>query len=88
MYFAVSITLFAIVYVIAFFVDSLGLVFELVGATASTSMAYILPGLYTFRLFSDRPRVRFLGAAYVVLGVAIAALSLTGVAKKLVFPED
>ena len=88
MYFAVSITLFAIVWAIAFFVDSLGLVFELVGATASTSMAYILPGLYTFRLFSDRPRVRFLGAVYVVLGVAIAGLSLTGVAKKLVFPED
>jgi amino acid permease len=88
MYFAVSLLLFTVVYIIAFFVDSLGLVFELVGATASTSMAYILPGLYTLRLFSDHPRMRTLGAVYVAVGVVIAGLSLTGVAKKLVFPED
>jgi amino acid permease len=52
-------------------------VFEVVGATASTSICYVLPGLFTYRLFGhDSAAYKWAGLAFAGLGVVLTTVSL------------
>ena len=61
---------------IALKVTDLGVVLEIVGATGSTIVSYILPGTTYFCLCRE-PRKRWRGAALVGVGAVIMPLSLT-----------
>ncbi|PVF99817.1 putative AVT6-involved in amino acid efflux from the vacuole [Serendipita vermifera] len=47
-------------FTIAYFVNSLQIVLSFVGSTGSTTISFILPGLFFSRLFKDEPKDRFL----------------------------
>jgi len=64
---------------IAFLVSDLGLVLSVVGATGSTIVSYILPGLCYFLLFPKR------GTRYIGLAVLIAGLTFMSVSLYLIF---
>ncbi|CCO29259.1 Putative amino acid permease C1685,07c [Rhizoctonia solani AG-1 IB] len=59
-------------FVIAYFVDDLQLILSFVGSTGSTTISFILPGLFYFKLFRNDP-----GHSRVLLGAALA-LALYG----------
>ncbi|KAG8703407.1 hypothetical protein FRC08_002857 [Ceratobasidium sp. 394] len=59
-------------FAIAYFVDDLQLVLSFVGSTGSTTISFILPGLFYFKLFRNDP-----GHSRVLLGAALA-LALYG----------
>lgn len=63
---------------IAVSVDDLGTVLHVVGATGSTTVSYLLPGLCYFRLCvrPDAP-LRWVALALFLLGLVIAVLSIT-----------
>ncbi|KAH7335150.1 vacuolar amino acid transporter 5 [Rhizoctonia solani] len=54
-------------FMIAYFVDDLQLVLSFVGSTGSTTISFILPGLFYFKLFRNDP-----GHSRVLLGAALA----------------
>ena len=60
---------------IALVVSDLGLVLSVVGATGSTIVSYVLPGLSYYLLFPDRP-TRFIGLALGIMGCIIMPISL------------
>jgi len=62
---------------IALAVHNFGLALALVGATGSTSITFILPGLIYFRLFLKPHAKRWLALAQCCLGCVIAPFSLT-----------
>ncbi|CAE6512315.1 unnamed protein product [Rhizoctonia solani] len=59
-------------FAIAYFVDDLQLILSFVGSTGSTTISFILPGLFYFKLFRNDP-----GHSRVLLGTALA-LALYG----------
>ncbi|KAG9089407.1 hypothetical protein FRC07_012340, partial [Ceratobasidium sp. 392] len=59
-------------FAIAYFVDDLQLVLSFVGSTGSTTISFILPGLFYFKLFRNDP-----GHSRILLGTALA-LALYG----------
>ncbi|KAL7753366.1 hypothetical protein RI367_001141 [Sorochytrium milnesiophthora] len=58
-------------YTVAFFVRSLDKVLAVVGATGSTTICYILPGLFYYKLYQDQP--------WSLTRVGAVCLSVTGV---------
>lgn len=54
-------------FAIAYFVDDLQLILSFVGSTGSTTISFILPGLFYFKLFRNDP-----GHSRVLLGAALA----------------
>jgi len=62
---------------IALVVDDLGIVLKVVGATGSTIVSYILPGLCYFLLHPEPHVMRWLALALLIAGVIIMPLSLT-----------
>ncbi|CAE7223222.1 unnamed protein product [Rhizoctonia solani] len=54
-------------FMIAYFVDDLQLILSFVGSTGSTTISFILPGLFYFKLFRNDP-----GHSRVLLGAALA----------------
>jgi hypothetical protein len=71
-----SALLCGVVFTVAYNVDNLGKVFEVVGATASTSMCYTLPGFFVWALFPESPRFRAAGACFGVFGLLLMVVSL------------
>lgn len=66
-------------YAIAFVVKDLGVVFSVIGATGSTTICYILPGSFYFKI-AERDGLtvkRVAAAAMVCLGFAVMITSLT-----------
>ncbi|CAE6435883.1 unnamed protein product [Rhizoctonia solani] len=53
-------------FMIAYFVDDLQLILSFVGSTGSTTISFILPGLFYFKLFRNEP-----GHSRVLLGAAL-----------------
>ena len=60
---------------VALLVSDLGVVLSVVGATGSTIVSYILPGLCYFLLFPKRP-TRFVGLAVLIAGITFMTVSL------------
>ena len=83
-YWAVTMMSVVLACVLSYIVDSLGLVYEIVGATAAVMMSYILPGLYTLALFSDSMRLSRIGFAYAAFGLLLMLFSLYGAIKKAI----
>ena len=79
LYWTVSGVMFLSAYWIAYAVNSLGLVYELVGATAATMMSYTLPGLYVFALFPETVWLRRCGAAFAAFGLTVMVVSFVGI---------
>jgi len=50
-----TIILCTITYTVAFFVDDLGIVFNIVGASGSVTLCYILPGAFYVKMYWDKP---------------------------------
>jgi len=77
-YFGATIFVCAITYVVAFFVDDLGIVFSIVGATGSVTICYILPGIFYTKLNANSPWLgkKFFAALLAVLGVLFMINSL------------
>jgi len=55
---------------IAYFVDDLQLVLSFVGSTGSTTISFILPGLFYYKLFRDKPS----GSKFLLYGSACLAV--------------
>ncbi|KAH7101483.1 transmembrane amino acid transporter protein-domain-containing protein [Auriculariales sp. MPI-PUGE-AT-0066] len=68
-------------YAIAFIVDDLTLVFGFVGSTGSTTISFILPGLFYFKLFKDEPDeyrwVRPASLALMIYGILVMIFCLS-----------
>ncbi|KAJ1306937.1 hypothetical protein OPQ81_007918 [Rhizoctonia solani] len=60
-------------FMIAYFVDDLQLILSFVGSTGSTTISFILPGLFYFKMFRNDP-----GHSRALLGAALA-LALYGI---------
>mmetsp|Transcript_15630 Transcript_15630/g.17367 ORF Transcript_15630/g.17367 Transcript_15630/m.17367 type:complete len:468 (+) Transcript_15630:34-1437(+) len=61
---------------IAIFVESVDLIFGLSGAIASTTVCFILPGIFTLKLVDDAsPKFKFLARTMVVLGAVFMVAS-------------
>ena len=60
---------------VALFVDDLGVVLSVVGATGSPIVSYILPGACYYRLFPERASRR-VGLALLVLGICLIPMGL------------
>ena len=60
---------------IALLVDDLGVVLSVVGATGSTIVSYILPGLCYFLLFPKRG-TRYVGLVQLIAGITFMTVSL------------
>lgn len=79
LYWTVTAVMFLTAYWIAYAVNSLGLVYELVGATAATMMSYTLPGLYVYALFPETAWLRRWGAAFAMFGLTVMVVSFVGI---------
>ncbi|KIJ55723.1 hypothetical protein M422DRAFT_151672 [Sphaerobolus stellatus SS14] len=67
-------------FMIAYFVDDLQLVLSFVGSTGSTTISFILPGLFFWRLFQDDPKkqtLRLGALGLTVYGVFIFVFCLS-----------
>jgi len=73
-------------FLIAFFLDNLGIVFSIVGATGSTTVSYILPGLFLVLLKLDQPwkGKKVMALVLVVAGVLLMINSLIWITYKAV----
>ena len=60
---------------IAMLIDDLGIVLSIVGATGSTIVSYILPGLCYLLLFPKRA-TRWVGLVLLIAGVCFMSVSL------------
>ena len=67
----------ALAWVVAFFVQDLGVVLALVGATGSTLISYILPGLFYWVLHRERTWTRMLAGALMAWGIIVIPVCLT-----------
>lgn len=77
----VSAAIIFITFTLAFFVRDLELVLSLVGATGSTLMVYILPGLFYWVAFRNRTvredKFRAVALFFLVLGCCIVVVCVT-----------
>ena len=64
-------------WMVAFFVDDLGVVLGIVGATGSTLISYILPGLFYWSLHRERTVQRWLAGALCGWGLLVVPVCLT-----------
>lgn len=77
--FKIVTTLFLMItYTIAMSVSSLAKVLAVVGATGSTSISFILPGIFGYKLL-DTPSYRYTGLALAIWGMCVMVLSLYAV---------
>jgi amino acid permease len=54
-FYLITVLFLGLSFTIAFFVSSLGSVLKVVGATGSTTISYILPGFFYYKITADRP---------------------------------
>lgn len=73
-------------YLVAISVSNLSTVLAFVGATGSTTICYILPGIFYYKLVenqraigSPRPLLQYASVAMVILGFLIMILSLSSI---------
>jgi amino acid permease len=74
-HYAITTVFVATTATIAFLVEDLGLVLSVVGATGSTIVSYILPGLCYFLLFPGR-NTRYIGLLILCAGLTFMTVSL------------
>ena len=78
---SVSVFIIFITFTISFFVRRLDFVLGLVGATGSTLMVYILPGLFYYKAFSNKSfkedRFRPFALALAIAGFFIMVICVT-----------
>ncbi|CDR36850.1 CYFA0S01e04984g1_1 [Cyberlindnera fabianii] len=67
---AVTVILCTVIYLLALSVTSFELVLALVGATGSTLICFILPGLFGYKLL-ETPRERYMSLALTIWGTAV-----------------
>jgi len=68
-------------FTIAYFVDDLQLILSFVGSTGSTTISFILPGVFYYKLFGDRPghskAMKWASVALALYGVFVFIFCLT-----------
>ena len=74
MFYIITISFLALSFILAMIVDDLGIVLSLVGATGSTLVSYILPGLIFLKLHPDSPRS--MAWVQLIAGLCVVPLSL------------
>lgn len=76
MFFSLTVGIIVVSYVIAFFVSELGLVLSFVGSTGSTTICYILPGIFYLKMTEKEPWhfYRIAAAVLVVSGLIVMPL--------------
>ncbi len=63
---------------VALVVDSLGAVLALVGATGSTTISYILPGIFYYYSFKHQPGpIKYVALCMTGMGICIIPFALT-----------
>ena len=75
-----SVSICALAWLVAFFVHDLGVVLGIVGATGSTLISYILPGLFYWSLHRERSATRYAAFALMCWGLVVVPVCLTGIA--------
>ncbi|CAN0470934.1 unnamed protein product, partial [Hapterophycus canaliculatus] len=70
----------ALSYLIAMSLDDLGVLLEVVGATGSTTIAFILPGLLYLKVHPDPHPKRSLAALQLTVGLLIIPVALIFIA--------
>eukprot|EP01128_Nolandella_sp_AFSM9_P004258 TRINITY_DN1881_c0_g1_i1.p1 TRINITY_DN1881_c0_g1~~TRINITY_DN1881_c0_g1_i1.p1 ORF type:complete len:550 (+),score=85.01 TRINITY_DN1881_c0_g1_i1:116-1651(+) len=78
-YWGITIFLVVVTFSISMVVTDLGLVFSLVGATGSTTIAYILPGLFYVRVNKGSPWYpkKIMAAALSIIGIVLMVVCVT-----------
>ena len=66
-------------FIVSMIISDLGVVLALVGATGSTTISYILPGLFFYRSFEQHPedRRRKIALAMAVIGCVLIPFAVT-----------
>jgi amino acid permease len=78
-YTLVTLTFLCSALLVALLVDDLSLVLELVGATGSTIVSYLLPGATYMKLHPYQHLRRTLARAQFLVGLVVIAVGLTSV---------
>ncbi|KAL7481605.1 hypothetical protein ACHAW6_007284 [Cyclotella cf. meneghiniana] len=74
MFLIITISFLSLSFIVAMMVDDLGIVLALVGATGSTLVSYVLPGLIYIKLHQDSSRC--MAWAQLVVGLCVMPLAL------------
>jgi len=80
-HFGISLIIMSGTFLVAFFLSDLSIVFSIIGATGSTMLCYILPGLFYFTLQWNKSwKLKKIGAlALVILGFLVMISSLVSI---------
>lgn len=81
-YYAITTAFLGLAYIIALSIKDLGLMLEVVGATGSTTVSYLLPGITYYRLHTKPHARRYLALVQFLLGFAIIPTCLTITVRK------
>jgi amino acid permease len=76
-FYAVTALFLTASFITAMSVTNLGSVLELVGATGSTAVSYILPGAIYWRLHPNAHPLRYIAAIQLAVGCCIVPIALT-----------
>lgn len=74
LFYIITISFLSLSFILAMTVDDLGIVLALVGATGSTLVSYILPGLIYLKLHPDSPRL--MAWLQLIAGLCVMPMSL------------
>eukprot|EP01134_Creolimax_fragrantissima_P005102 CFRG5102T1 len=83
-YWTVTVVVLAVTYGLAMIVTDLGFVFSLIGATASTMIAFVLPGTFFVKQYQNDPRKTLADKAYywsawffIIFGCCFSVIAVT-----------
>lgn len=76
LFYSITVSFLILSFTLAMFVNDLGIVLALVGATGSTLVSYVLPGLIYVKVHPDKDVSMILGYIQLIIGVLIIPLSL------------
>lgn len=79
-HFAATSAILCLSLTVALVVGDLGIVLSVVGATGSTTVSYIIPGVAYFRLFPHPHKKRRAAVALFLVGCGIMPVALVGIA--------
>jgi hypothetical protein len=74
LFYIITLSFLSLSFILAMIVDDLGIILALVGATGSTLVSYILPGLIYLKLHPDSPRL--MAWVQLIAGLCVTPVSL------------
>lgn len=76
LFYRITIAFLSLSFILAMIVEDLGVILALVGATGSTLVSYVLPGLIYIKCYPHNDLSKFMGYVQLLLGVVLMPLAL------------